>query len=262
MKKLVGIIVLILLLAACAPVNPAASTTPVNATPPNASGQTQIAALIYEANKGNGGCPGRTDPLGWYMNGINDGHGWSCLNGTWVESTPIPVAVPAKPPAQVKVASDEIQIWSPTGDKPYSIFVRGTGPVSNSVKGGPTDKPLKFNGNAVAQALYDWGLRNQDEVHYFWVDFEKIQNYCQSSVPACMNYSSGAFTVYISKGPYGGYGKFDNNVDLYNNILQGETYRLIYNKVKGRLDYGGDGLNSDFWKDWGNTPSPYKFVSE
>ncbi len=253
MMQKIGILILTLTIVGC---GSAQAQRPVPKT---------AATVIYEVNKGNGGCPGRTDPLGWYMNGINDGHGWSCINGTWVESTPTPVVVPAKPLALARVVSpDEIQIWSPTDDKPYSIFVRGKAPVSNSVKGGPTDKPLKFNGDAVAQALYDWGLKKNEALGYEWVDDSQMAFMCRQPQPvaACMNFGSGKFTVFLSKGPYGGNEQFNNNIDLYNNIIQGETYRLIYNEVEGRLDRGGDGFNSVFWKELGNKPSPYRFVSE
>lgn len=239
------------------------NTTPMpiaTATPTVTLLPKTAATIVYEANKGNG-CADPNNPLSWYLNGTGDGQGSGCVNNVWGKLTPTPVGVPAnKPPA---LAPDEIQIWSPTTDKPYTIFVKGKAPVSNSIKGGPTNKELKFNGDAVAQALYDWGLRKNETLGYEWTDNSQMAFMCRQPQPvaACMNFGPGYFTVFLSRGPYGGNTQFDNNIDLYNNIIQGETYRLIYNEVKNRTDRGGDGLNSVFWQELGNKPSPYKFVS-
>ena len=242
-----------------------AATTVAPQTPANLS-PVSAATVVFEKNKDNG-CPDPTNPLGWYDNGTNDGHGSRCVNNVWVKYTPTPANTPTSAGVSQKwVASADINeekiIWSPTADKPYKITVKGL-PALASMNG--DDRYLILQGNLVAQALYDWGLRGKiTPVHYEWVGLDVIQWSCHQSQPvyACTNFihEGTEFTVYLSRG-YLEPSPFDNSEDLYNSMIQGETYRLIMLKVPGKLSTSIDGPNSLWWTEWGNKKSAYRFVT-
>ena len=171
-------------------------------------------------------------------------------------SKPVPSSKKADYVVNPRVAK---VIRQPTADKPFTIMMAGEPPnfLGNNGIGG---KQLVLDGEVFAQALYDDGLRAPYTFEIHWVTEEEYKSICQPGTACFRPVSDTRATLLVKIGPYGGGPEFKDNRDFYNSIFRLETYRIIFIKVKGDRDKGGDGMGSPLFNMFFGKVSKYMFV--